>query len=350
MKRDILLLFNLELDLDSRVLASGHDWVNEFSQQVSQTKVFSTHVGRYVLEKNVSVREIGGGSFKNRMMAILVLLSQIPFIVRYRNRLIVFHHMSPRTVIVLGWVIRAAGIPQGLWYSHSHASRELKLASYIVNLIFSTSPTTLPIKSGNAIYVGHGIQTKMFTKWRKVNQARDKKVISVGRLVPIKRFEVGIKELGKSNSPEKKFEIFGPGSRASEYVSHLESISTIHGVNLILRGDLPYDAIPEVLATSKFFVSGTPKSVDKAALEAALSGCFIVSDNSETLEMSGMNFVLDQIKYSANAEEISIIDFLNELPPHKADSLRLEISKIAESRHDISKLAVRVIEELRGLE
>lgn len=56
-----LLIFNLELNLDSKVLASSHDWVHAFSNLFNETRVISTHVGRTELSRDTIIIELKGG-------------------------------------------------------------------------------------------------------------------------------------------------------------------------------------------------------------------------------------------------------------------------------------------------
>ena len=62
MKNKTLYLINLETDLNSAVLSNNHEMILAFSKLVKNLKVYSVHVGRYEVPKNVSVFEIGGGN------------------------------------------------------------------------------------------------------------------------------------------------------------------------------------------------------------------------------------------------------------------------------------------------
>ena len=68
-----LIIYNLETDLDSQVLAAAHDWVEAFAAQVDKVFVYSTHVGQTNLPANVVVKELGGGSFLKRLVGLFRL-------------------------------------------------------------------------------------------------------------------------------------------------------------------------------------------------------------------------------------------------------------------------------------
>ena len=291
--RGVLFVFNLELNLESEVLAVAHDWVEEFATIASKVYVFSTHLGTTSLPENVKVVEIGGGSLLKKIVGLLRLLQQIPLIYQLRRNLVVFHHMSPRTVLILGPIFRFLGIPQGLWYSHSHKSLELVISSKIVNKLFSSTEQAIPLKSIKSEFVGHGIPIKKFIKWRDSNYERTMEMVSVGRLASIKKYEQGISLVSNLPSSKKSFMIIGPGNKDSEYPVALRELASMLGVDLFFLGPRNYRDIPNLMADTKYFFSGTPRSVDKAVIEAALSGAFVLSENKNAMHLGGMQSLIN---------------------------------------------------------
>ncbi len=304
--RSVLFVFNLELNLDSEVLAVAHDWVEEFATIASKVYVFSTHLGSTSLPENVKVVEIGGGSLLKKAIGLLRLFQQIPLIYELRRNLVVFHHMSPRTALILGPIFRFLGIPQGLWYSHSHKSLELVISSRIVNKLFSSTQQAIPLESKKSKFVGHGIPIEKFIKWRDSDDERPLQMISVGRLASIKKFEQGISLASKLPGGKNSFMIIGPGDEDSEYAVALRELAAMLGVDLFLSGPRNYREIPDLMADTKYFFSGTPMSVDKAVIEAALSGAFILSENKNAMHLAGMQSLINSwgCDYDLSLEEI----------------------------------------------
>jgi glycosyltransferase involved in cell wall biosynthesis len=290
--RSVVFVFNLELNLESEVLAVAHDWVEEFATIASKVYVFSTHIGSISLPENVKVVEIGGGSLLKKIIGLLRLFQQIPLIYELRRDLVVFHHMSPRTVLILGPIFRILGIPQGLWYSHSHKSLELVISSRIVNRLFSSTKQAIPLESKKSKFVGHGIPINKFIKWRDSNDKRSMQMVSVGRLASIKKYEHGISLANKLPGSKNSFLIIGPGDQDSEYPVALRELAAALGVDLFFSGPRNYQEIPDLMADTKYFFSGTPKSVDKAVIEAALSGAFVLSENKNAMHLGGMQSLI----------------------------------------------------------
>lgn len=346
-KRDILFIFNLELDFESQVLAVGHDWVEEFANVASQVYVFSTHIGSVRLPANVNFTEIGGGTFFKRIRGLIRLIKLVPLVLKLRKRMLVFHHMSTRTVLVLGPLFRFLGIPQGLWYSHSHKSFELVISSLIVDKLYSSTEQALPMKSKKSCFVGHGIPIKKFIGWRTNPQERNLQVISIGRLARIKNYESGISLVAKMFACERSFVIIGPGDKSSTYPNSLEKFSRQLNVDLKLYGPVPYEEVPSFLEQSKYFFSGTPKSVDKAAIEAALSGVFVLSENNNTMRLCGMHPLLISwgLRMDSSLEEI--VSAIESLKSDEIIASRLQMSTEAELLNNLSNTCKRIFLNLQ---
>ena len=285
--RNKLLLFNLELDLDSKVLAASHDWVESFSKLYSEVIVFSTHIGKVSLPNNVSVIELGGGTTYKRIVAITRLLSSIRIILKERKSFVALHHMSTYSAAILGPIFKVLGVPQGLWYSHSVKSLSLAFSAKFVDFIYSSTQETLPHKSKKTRFFGHGIKISRFEAAQIYTKKREG-VVSVGRYAKVKNFET-LLEVALI-APSIRIDVYGPDGDSQYKASLMEEISK-SSTHMSLYGPVSYEDIPDLLAGYDFFFSGTPKSVDKAAIEGALAGCFVVSQNRATIEVTGMSEV-----------------------------------------------------------
>lgn len=331
-----LFLFNLEIDLDSPVLAASHDWTESFARLYSEVNVVSTHLGRTLLPINVSLRELGGGSIRKRLNAMLRLAKCSLEICKKRKTSVVMHHMSTYTAVILGPFIRLMGVKQGLWYSHSVSSFTLKASSLFVNYIFSSSPEALPMNTEKARFIGHGIKINRFVQ-PDLNKDQRDGIVSIGRYAKIKNFE-GLLELSSSFT-STRFDIFGPCS--DDYKQVLQNEFANANLNVHLHDAIKYDEIPKTLFKYEFFYSGTPKSVDKAVIEAALAGCFILTLNSTTIELTGMEAVWKKIGVVVPS---TIQDQLNTLRNYAGDKseLRLLLQKSSAIRNDVDRLTSRI--------
>jgi glycosyltransferase involved in cell wall biosynthesis len=292
-----LIIYNLETNLDSHVLASAHDWIHEFSFLYNQVYVFSTHVGRVNLPQNVSVIETGGGNFKARAIAIGRLLGSLRLILKNKKNIDAFHHMSSKTLLLLGIPIRMMKVPQIIWYSHSVADPAIKIGARFSNAVVSATMNSVPKLPGqNVRPIGHGISLKRLDNIQGPLESNRKGIVSVGRVVAIKRIEDAIYAISslevKLQERIGSLKLVGPNEISPDYVKFLTHESRKYGVEINFAGVADYSKIPEILSESSIFFTGTPKSADKAALEAAMSGCLILTTNESVQQLTGMSKVL----------------------------------------------------------
>jgi len=340
MKKE-LVIFNLELNLDSLVLAAAHDWVVSFSNRFEKVSVYSTHVGRVLLPINVTVKEIGGGSFRKRVIAIIRLVRLTKLFWSKRQQVVVLHHMSTYSAVIIGPALRIFGIQQGLWYSHSVRSTSLRISSRIVNVIFSSNKEALPIETKKGKFIGHGIDFEKFAVLSNRSEKREG-IVSVGRYAKIKKYEEFLSLA--ENYPEMKFVIYGP-NEDEDYKSILQKNYQEKNSNIFLRNALLYKDLPNILNSFEYFFSGTPKSVDKAAIEAAMCGCFVISESPTTIDVTGMREVWNFMGVECPR---AVADQLEILKTSTADrsEIRSKLIRAACERNSLDNLTLQIKSEL----
>jgi glycosyltransferase involved in cell wall biosynthesis len=343
-ERNVLYIFNLATDLDSHVLASAHRWIEEFSNQVEYVKVWSTHVGRYSLSANVEVHEIGGGTFFKKVLGATKLLHALLRVQKDKNNAMVFHHMSHYTAFILGIPLRILKVPQGLWYSHSKKSILLRASYRFVNLIFTSTQAASPIRSKKVKYIGHGIDTKLF--FRAETNARAG-TVSVGRVAPIKRIESGIEILNKCESPNLTFTLIGT-QPDKKYLLYLLEISERLNIQLRVFSGMDQKKLPSILNHYKFYFAGTPESVDKATLEAALCGCIPISDNIAVLDLTGMREFWENEGFSILPTALHQFQYLMKLTSNELNAISLYVSYETQRRNNVINTCQEIIITLRN--
>jgi glycosyltransferase involved in cell wall biosynthesis len=296
--KKIIWVFNLETNLDSPVLASSHDWVEEFSKQFEIVNVYSTHLGRVNLPSNVHLREIGGGNFLNRARGLSRLFGAALRIFFLRSDSVVFHHMNSRSALILGFPLRIMRVRQVLWYSHSVASVDLVLAERFVNYVVTSFPGAYPRQNRKIRFIGHGIKETRFSQNRKIGKI-ETDILSIGRITQIKNLDkvlVAIASIKNDLHFNPTIKFIGPTGN-QEYKEMLINVAQRNSINLIITPPLNYLELPSEYSKTSIYYTGTPKSVDKATLEAAISGCLIVSENDAVQHLTGMREVWNELGY-----------------------------------------------------
>jgi glycosyltransferase involved in cell wall biosynthesis len=345
-KDKVLFFINLESGTSNPILGAGMDWLEEFSKNFGHVHVWSTRLGKEAQDsEKISFHEIGGGSLSGRIRAITRLGKLAIFIASKPNVNVVFYHMSHKPAAIIGLFLRIRSVPQGLWYSHSKSSISLRVANCFVNQIFTTNASAFPFQTPKLHTVGHGINLDRFKSG--VLHGPRANILCLGRVTPVKNLERLILAVPTSLQNSISVDFVGPTTDI-EYRHQLEELSLSRGVSVNFVGQVEYENIPRILHTYNLCFTGTPKSVDKAALEAALSGCFVVSDEISTLEQLGMLQVWKRLKFDTIPNIEVQIEILNSLPVKSADELRLLLSQKTSELNDLRATTKRIVEALNG--
>jgi glycosyltransferase involved in cell wall biosynthesis len=332
-KREILFLFNLSVRKQNEILSHSIDWINEFSNHFIKVFVFTMegdgtdNSAILGLVKRLKTKDDDKG-----IMIVLRCLRSLPDIYRYRKKACVFFHMNHKPALVVGFFLRVWGIPSGLWFSHKQASSSLKIAHTLVDFVVSSTTEAFPIRSNKLLVTGHGL-SKVFLNPINEN-TRKLGIVHVGRVVPVKKIEKIIFALGGLDCEYRSIDLIGitPNLRYKEFI---EEIAARLNVRITFLGPMSKEKLSKQLGYYSACYSGTEKSVDKAPLEAASLGCFVVSNNDSVMRLSGMDLLLSRTNNGQIPK--SLQGLLSELIVQKTyDSLESRLFISARSRESNS--------------
>ena len=339
-----LYLFNLSTDLDDPLLAFTHDWIIAASKIVHNIEVVSTHTGRWNLPGNVRVRELGGGTLRQRVHVIFKCFQIFYEIAKYRNDVKVFYHMTNKIASILCLPLRVIGVKQAIWYSHSANPPTLKVASKFCDLVFSSAPSSLPFSSSKCRYVGHGINFSSFPKLNERADAIRHGFVSLGRIAPIKNIEKLLDAISQSSAEEKQVDLIGPFALDTNYQQRLQKFADEKQVKIHFKGPVAYADVPKTLAKYSICYTGNPNTTDKAAIESAAVGCFVISNESDTQYLTGMSGLWDKNQVDTT-DLVSQINYL--LTVKIANEIRYEISLRARERNNVINAIEKIMTGLR---
>lgn len=339
-----LILFNLETNSESKVLAAGIDWINSFSHFSENVYVFSTHVGVITPPNNVEIFELGGGSFKNKFKWFKNNFYAIYLAYKMKKSVIIFHHMSHYSVIFPGIFFRLLGVKQGLWYAHAHKSFSLFLATRIANSLFTSAPGAFPVKSKRISYLGQGVKIDDFQNAFKADKNSLRSgIVSVGRISPAKNLEILLNSLPLSFA--SKIEFLGRIEN-SDYHARLVALAEKKNLALTFNYAKTYSEIPNYLVKWRYYFCGTNIAVDKAVIEAAAAGCIILSLNKNVLELTGMNKVYQKLKVPIPSELKAQFDTFDKLNDSQRYGIQLDISNATGERNNVYNTTRKIFEKL----
>jgi glycosyltransferase involved in cell wall biosynthesis len=310
-------------------------------------------VGRTNFPINVETKELGGGTSINKAIALLRISKIGLWILREKKNVEIYHHMSTRTLFLLGPICNLLRIPTLLWYSHSVADPYLKFGYRFAHMCLSSTENSFPLSIKNFRAVGHGIALEKFESVSALATTNRKNVLALGRIVPIKQLEKIIDVLGQLDGDSKinigKLMFIGPSYSNTEYKDMLTARAVSKKIDLEILDALNYSEIPNLLREIDVVYTGTPQSVDKAVLEAAISGCLIVSVSPTVQNLTGMDHVWPD---SETKSDIGLqLKYLQTLDADNVLKARLEIMEVARIKNSLSSqvhLIVREFQQISG--
>ncbi len=344
-----LILFNIETDENSKYLSANLDWIESLATQFELVNVYSTHVGKFTVPSNVMVREIGGGSIFKRMHGFIKLIKCMLMIIKDRKNSVVFYHMVTRVPAIISLSLKLAGVKQGLWYSHSSKSLSLKWVVKNVNYIFTPTKSSFPIDSYKVIISGQGISSKNFSNLQKKSRNG---VISVGRVVPIKQIELFISAYSCLSIKER--EEFSPLTLVGDlevdqaYLHGLKELAAASDLELRLVPQIPRNELSDHLNNAKYYFMGTPKSLDKAAVEAAMSGCLVLTRNPEDLQYLGLCNFWKKYENKVQAGFVPQMQIFATLSAREFVKLHQEVALEARKINNIDALMTKISRKMKA--
>jgi glycosyltransferase involved in cell wall biosynthesis len=199
----------------------------------------------------------------------------------------IFAHMCPEYAIACAPFARRNRIPIILWYAHGATSLRLRVAAALTHTVVTSSPEGFRLRRP-CMVIGQGINTDRFHPGRDRAGTIPNRLLSVGRLSPVKRYEDVLAAVARlvhvEGMHDLELDIAGGPARPGDgrYVESLRQRSRALGIEDRVRwlGPVPHTAMPDVYARCAVFISASDTgSLDRAALEAMACGKPVVTTN-----------------------------------------------------------------------
>lgn len=342
--RRILYFFTLYFGRKNVLLSHTEYWVNEFAKHFDVVRVYAVHSdGSSRPSTNVHVYDLGGGSVPKRIVSATRLLISSIRILSQRGSPFVLYHMFPTPAIVLGPILKLRRTPQMLWYSHSSSTFILKLANKFVDYVATPTTNSFPIPSNKVHIVGHGIPgTTSNSEGVNQHKLRKADVLYVGRVSPIKKLEVLIEALSQTDS-KLNIVVVGPVTDLA-YQEKIRRLSAKLNIEITFFGPIPFNEVGDLMANYSFFYSGNPKTLDKASVQAAIAGCFVLSEEAPVLRAVGMMKLWNSIGFTSSPILADQIRVLSSLDKRHSFELREDLKVLAYEQNRLDQTVIRMVE------
>lgn len=245
-------------------------WVTGLAAHVSALDVLALEVGDVgILPTNVRLFSMGkergagrAGLLRNFYRHAVTLIPRCDA---------VFVHMIPRYALLAAPLALPLGKPITLWYTHRHASADLKRALPLVRRVLTAVPNSFPLQTPKLQVLGHGVDVNFFSPLDVPAPAAPPHIVQVARLQAIKRQDQLIQAL--AHLPDAHAQIVGavPADEPRTYADSLPALASTLGVapRVTFTGGLGAAAVRDLYRAASVAVNLSPTGLfDKAALES----------------------------------------------------------------------------------
>jgi glycosyltransferase involved in cell wall biosynthesis len=228
---------------------------------------------------NVTVRTFDAGSKAGRVAAFeRALAASLP------GADGVLVHMVPTFLTLAAPLAKARRVPLFLWYTHWHASRELRLATLLADVVLSVDLSSFPLRSAKVRGIGHAIDVAEFAGDPPARHEGPLRLLALGRTARWKGLATLIEAFRIAGLGDATLELRGPSLTPDERAHRLELAAAASGdARITLAGSLPRAEVPGLLRAADLVVSPVePRAgatLDKAVYEAAACSRPVVTTN-----------------------------------------------------------------------
>jgi len=334
-----LLIITQKVDMNDDNLGFFHNWLEKLAEK-ADIFVIANYVGKYDLPSNAKVFSLG----KERGVGRLVKIFKYQWLLfKFLPKSDgVFFHMCPEYVLGANLLPKIFRKKTLLWYTHKSVNWKLKLAEKLTDKIFTASKESFRLPSKKLEITGHGIDLEKFKPAETKKYGSKFKIISVGRISPVKNYEIMINAAEILKSRNFNFEIKIAGAPILEndkkYLEKLKNLIKEKKLDDIVEfvGPIPNKYIAEFYQSGDLFINlSDTGSLDKAVLEAMACGLQILTSNESFRD------ILPEENFTKNEPKIITekIENLTKSPNLIKDKFINYVS----ANHGLNNLAKRIV-------
>lgn len=282
------------VDDTSPTVANQLRWIRALAAnpRVGRVVVLTGHRGPGELPPNVTVSAFGGTSWARTILGFWRQALRL----RRGTDLYFVVQGGPYPALLLPFKV-ALRRPLYQWKAQPHISARMRFyARWCDDLVFTATSGSFPLALDKVKVVGHGIDTDLFSYQ---HGSRDRDLIALGRVAPIKRLEVAIRAAAECRDR------FGVGvgidlvgsclPRDEGYRQSLVDLAAELGLadKVRFEGAVKHDEVPALLGRYRASINFSRTAFDKAIGETMATGTPVVTTNPCTIEMlpPGLRFL-----------------------------------------------------------
>lgn len=348
-----LLIITQRVNKNDQLLGFFIDWIARFAGKFGKITVLCLEKGEFSLPDNVRVISLGKDRGASKPIQLFNFYKNIFWLKNEYDA--VFVHMNPIWTVLGGPSWRLMHKKIYFWYTVKAVTAKLRLAEKFADVIFTASRESFRLPSKKVIITGHGINTDFFAPdpSRKPKVVSQKlRLLSVGRIAPIKNYETLIDAAKTLKSREINFSVTMIGEAPLERDKAYEKGLRNKVRNLKLEDSFNfigkvnhYELVPYYQSNDIFIHLSKTGSLDKTILEAMACGMKVLSSNDSARAFLPAELVFDQDdpreladkiqNISQSQQSVDLRDYV--IKNHNLDNLINRISKIINENESRTK-------------
>lgn len=346
-----LLIVTQKVDCEDDLLGFFVGWIAEFAKHFDEVDVITLSRGNYRLPSHVHVYSLGKENNNFRITRLFNFYKYLFQLVPKSTG--IFAHMSPVFVIASWPVAFIYGKKIIFWYLHRSVTVRLRLAEKMCYKIVTAAKESLKISSNKIIETGHGINVEKYREERRWDSPV-LRILSVGRISPIKNYETLIKsaKILKDSGVSFRIKIVGRPIMKSDQ-KYLKSLTYLRDdlglIDLVeFVGFISHDKMPDYYRNTDIVIGLTPNGgIDKTILEGMASGCLVLTSNNANRKYFGSYTNKLIFAHSDSADLAEKIGALNYALAEKNDISQFLVKSVS-IHHNLKILTDRLTELFFG--
>ena len=296
-----LLIISQKMAKNDLILGFFHHWVEEFSKYFEKITVICLEESEHNLPENVKVFSLGKEK-DNLQFTIYNLQSifnskifkRIKYLFRFYKYIwlerksydAVFVHMNQEYVLLAWDFWKLWGKKIYLWRNHAKGSFLTRLAVFVSDKVFCTSPSSYTARFKKTKLMPVGIDTDFFKPDSSVPKIPNS-ILFLGRVSPVKRV---LEFVEWFNVQDTKFTATVAGSSLPQDRGYENLVRSRASGRIKFINSVTQEQALELYRVHEIYVNKTLKgSFDKTIFEAAACGMKIKVDNEDLKNVESKN-------------------------------------------------------------
>ncbi|MEK7650709.1 MAG: glycosyltransferase family 4 protein [Patescibacteria group bacterium] len=333
-----LLIITQAVDRDNPVLGFFHRWIEEFAKHCEFITVICLERGRYNLPANVKVLSLGKENGESKLKYLKNFYKYIWQERKNYDR--VFVHMNQEYVLLGSLFWKLWGKKVAMWRNHATGNFFTRLAVYLSDKVFCTSPQSYTAQFSKTEIMPVGINTDFFTPDSSVIK-KTSSILFLGRIAPVKKVEIFIDALNELQKLNVQFFATIAGEalpRDTEYERKIKNKVSEYELTDRVKfiGSVTQEQARQLYREHELYVNLTAAgSMDKTIFEAMACGSIPLVVNPFFHNQLPESFVLP-----GDFTSIELADYLEKIfkkTEDKSEDLSSVILQLV-NKHDLGSL------------